>query len=167
MKNKIIVGKIVNTIGLKGELRIVADRNNAERISGAKRIFVEGFDDSFVLDKIRVAGKNYAVKFAGFDKIEDVEIFKGKNLLLDMAVDFKLLEDEYYVDDLLQCNILIGDVVAKIVEIDNYGAGDIISFVYNGKEMQIPFVLDFFDKIDIKNKVLVASKRFFEGAVWR
>ena len=166
MKNKIVIAKIVNTIGLKGELRVVADKSNTERLYDVKEVYIQGFDKKFVLSKVRPASKNLAIKLDGLDTIEQVERFKGKDILLDAETDFKLVEDEYYIDDLLDCNILVDGKLAKITAVENYGAGDILVFELDGNEMQIPFVLDFFEKIDIQNKVLVASERFFEGAVW-
>ena len=167
MEKKIVIAKIVNTIGLKGELKVVVDLANAKRLYDVKEIYIQGFDDKFKLSKVRQAGKNLAIKLDGFDTIEQVEKFKGREILLDAENDFKLLENEFYIDDLLNCNILVNGKLAKITAVENYGAGDILVFELDEKEMQIPFVLDFFDKIDIKNKVLVASERFFEGAVWK
>ena len=65
----------------------------------------------------------------------------------------------------LDCEILVNGKKAKITAVENYGATDILVFELDGAEMQIPFVLDFFDNIDIQNKTLVASEHFFEGAV--
>ena len=165
MEKKIVIAKIVNTIGLKGELRVIADKTNLDRLYHIKEVYIQGFDNTFKLSKVRPASKNIAIKLDGFDTIEQVEKFKGRDILLDAENDFKLLDDEYYIEDLLNCNILIDGKFAKIISVENYGAGDIFVFELDGKEMQVPFVLDFFDKIDIQNKVLVASKHFFEGVV--
>lgn len=165
MEKKIVIAKIVNTIGLKGELRVIADKSNAERLYNVQEVFIEGFNEKFKISKVRPAGKNLAIKLQGYDVIEQVEKFKGRDILLDAENDFVLLQDEYYIEDLLNCSILVDGKLAKIVAVDNYGATDIFTFELDGKEMQIPFVLDFFEKIDVENKILVASKQFFEGVV--
>ena len=97
--------------------------------------------------------------------IEKVEQFKGRSILLDAETDFKLLPDEYYIEDLIGSVIEIKDQTATITAVDNYGAGDILTFELNGQEMQIPFITDFFDLIDVQNKRIVASEHFFEGAI--
>ena len=167
MEKKITIAKIVNTIGLKGELKVVVDKINEERFFNLKEIFIQGFSDKFKLAKIRQAGKNIAIKLVGYDAIEQVERFKGRDVLLDTENDFQLLENEFFIDDLLNCDILFNGNKAKIIAVENYGATDILVFELDGTEMQIPFVLDFFDKIDIQNKVLIASEHFFEGVVWK
>lgn len=165
MENKIEIAKIVNTIGLKGELKVVAEQTNAQHLFQAKQIYIEGYNSAFDLAKTRQAGKHYAITLAGYNTIEQVEQFKGKNIYLDAETGFTLQQNEFFIDDLLNCNILVNNKLAKIVDIENYGAGDILVFKLDGAEMRIPFVLDFFEKIDIDNKVLVANEHFFEGAV--
>jgi 16S rRNA processing protein RimM len=163
--NKVVVGKIVNTIGLKGELKIVCTVENLGKISDAEKIYINGFDESFVLSKVRPAGTNYAIKISGLDDINDVEKFKGHNILVDFDTDYELKENEFMVDDLVGSKIVVDGKQAIIVDVENYGAGDILVFELEGKEMRVPFVLKFFDSIDISSKTLVASKHFFEGAV--
>lgn len=165
MENKVIVGKIVSTIGLKGEVRVVTTSENAERLQNANVVFISGISDEFVCERVRTAGKSYAIKFANLNKIEDVEGFRGRNLLLIANTDYKLAEDEYFVDDLIDCKIQIGNDLAVITDVENFGAGDILVFELNGTEMRIPFLTNFFDKIDVQNKLLVASEHFLEGAV--
>ena len=160
---KFEVGKIVNTIGLKGEMRVVADANNKQRLMDAKTVFVDGA--GYQIANCRVAGKHLAIKFVGFDAIEKVEHFKGKDVFMDLQGGFELLEDEYFVDDLVGCQIVAGDKIATITGIENYGGGDIITFVMDGKEHQIPFIMHFFDEIDVANKKIIASQHFFEGVV--
>jgi 16S rRNA processing protein RimM len=117
------------------------------------------------LSKVRPAGTNYAIKISGLDDINDVEKFKGHNILVDFDTDYELKENEFMVDDLVGSKIVVDGKQAIIVDVENYGAGDILVFELEGKEMRVPFVLKFFDSIDISSKTLVASKHFFEGAV--
>lgn len=165
MEQFIEIGKIVKTIGLKGELKVIADKNNTQRILNSSKVFIEGYNNAFTIAKVRNAGNNLAIKFVDYDSIEQVEQFRGKSIFLDAENDFELLPDEYYIEDLIGSVIEIKGQVATIVDVNNYGAGDILTFEFNGQEMQIPFITDFFDVIDVQNKRLVASEHFFEGAI--
>lgn len=165
MENKVVVGKIVSTIGLKGEVRAVTTPENAERLQNASIVYISGINKEFVCERVRVAGKSYAIKFQNLNKIEDVETFRGRNLLLEADIDYQLDEDEFFVDDLIGSKIQINNEFATITDVENYGAGDILVFELNGSEMRIPFLTHFFDNIDVQNKLLIASNRFSEGAV--
>ena len=48
---------------------------------------------------------------------------------------------------------------------ENFGATDILVLEFDGKEARVPFVHDFFEDIDVKNKKIIISNRFFEGFV--
>lgn len=162
---KKVIAKIVNTHGLKGQLKILPTIDDKMIFEKLKKFEISGVFDVFECEKIVKSGNVYLLKIAGLDDINLVEKYKGQNIIIEQE-GVKLSADQYFVTDLIGCQILHNDKqIGKIENIENYGAGDILVFVDNKKEMRVPFVDLFFDKIDVENKVLVANDHFFEGVV--
>ena len=156
------VGKIVNTFGLKGELKVLFD----EYVK-LNEFFIGGVETKFKCEKQIDSKKFTKVKMQGFDDINQVTQFIGRDIFIESEAESEILdEDEYYVDDLIGSNLFDGEkFLGTIIDVENYGASDIFVFESDGKEMRVPFVLDYFENIDIKNKTIKITKKFYEGAV--
>lgn len=152
----ISVGKIVNTHGIKGELRILSDfeLKNQVFIIG-KNIYI---GDSFIKEEI-----------ASYRKHKEFDMITLKNYNNINQV-LKYLKKKVYVkrEDLNIDKYLMTDLIGLDVYLKEQKIGKIIDFVYNGsnkllvveglKKFYIPMVEDFVNKVDINNcKVDVAD----------
>lgn len=145
----ISVGKIVNTHGIKGELRILSDfeLKNQVFIIG-KNIYI---GDSFIKEEITSYRKHKE-----FDMIT-LKDYNNINQVL------KYLRKQVYVkrEDLNIDKYLMTDLIGFDVYLKEQKIGKIIDFVYNGsnkllvveglKKFYIPMVEDFVNKVDINN----------------
>ncbi len=145
----ISVGKIVNTHGIKGELRILSDfeLKNQIFIIG-KNIYI---GDSFIKEEIASYRKHKE-----FDMIT-LKDYNNINQVL------KYLRKQVYVkrEDLNIDKYLMTDLIGFDVYLKEQKIGKIIDFVYNGsnkllvveglKKFYIPMVEDFVNKVDINN----------------
>lgn len=145
----ISVGKIVNTHGIKGELRILSDfeLKNQVFIIG-KNIYI---GDSFIKEEIASYRKHKE-----FDMIT-LKDYNNINQVL------KYLRKQVYVkrEDLNIDKYLMTDLIGFDVYLKEQKIGKIIDFVYNGsnkllvveglKKFYIPMVEDFVNKVDINN----------------
>lgn len=145
----ISVGKIVNTHGIKGELRILSDfeLKNQVFIIG-KNIYI---GDSFIKEEIASYRKHKE-----FDMIT-LKDYNNINQVL------KYLRKQVYVkrEDLNIDKYFMTDLIGFDVYLKEQKIGKIIDFVYNGsnkllvveglKKFYIPMVEDFVNKVDINN----------------
>ena len=159
---KFCVGKIVNTFGLKGELKVLF--KNYVKL---KKLTMSGIDRVFECEKQIDSKKFVKIKLKGYDDINDVTNFIGRDIYVESEQDDEVLgQDEYYVEDLIGSKIFDGEkLIGIITDVENFGATDIFVFENDNKEMRVPFVLDFFESIDTKNKAIKVTKKFYEGAV--
>lgn len=145
----ISVGKIVNTHGIKGELRILSDfeLKNQVFVIG-KNIYI---GDSYIKEEIASYRKHKE-----FDMIT-LKDYNNINQVL------KYLRKQVYVkrEDLNIDKYLMTDLIGFDVYLKEQKIGKIIDFVYNGsnkllvveglKKFYIPMVEDFVNKVDINN----------------
>ena len=109
----VYVGKIVNTHGIKGELRI---RSNFE-----KKDLVFKVGNKIIIDNSEHIIKSYRyhkifdmITIDEFDNINDVLCFIGKNVYVSRD-SLNLLDNDYLLSDLVGLDIVFKDTVYGIV----------------------------------------------------
>lgn len=166
MENRVI-GKIVNTFGLKGELKVLAENKQYQNFNNLKEFFIQGFDEKFLVEKIVVKKDQFAkIKIKNYDDINLVEKFKNHNIFVMETPKQNLQEGEFLVEDLIGCRLYKSkDCIGTLIDVENFGATDIFVLDIDGKEARIPFVSDFIKNIDIKHKKIEITEHFYEGLV--
>lgn len=160
------IGKIVNTFGLRGELKVLPQDPNA--FKNLDEFIISGYDQIFKTEKISIKNDRFVkLKIYGYDDINLVTQFRNHDIFIFSQKENKLDENEYLVSDLIGCKIVFkGKAIGIITDVLNYGATDIFVFETPEKqEKQVPFVDDFFERIDVKNKLVNVTDNFFDGVV--
>ncbi|MBS3995524.1 MAG: 16S rRNA processing protein RimM [Alkaliphilus sp.] len=159
MEKKLLkVGKIVNTQGIKGELRVYPLTDYKERFEELEWVYIEGIDNQkFHIENIKYKNNLAILKFENIDNINQAEEYKGKYLLIDREYARKLPEDTYFIVDLIGVEIhtMQGEKIGVLDNIIQSGGNDIyeiISVKDDRKKFLIPAVAEFVKKVDIKNK---------------
>lgn len=146
------VGKIINTHGVRGELKI--QRTGKEDFNrdiiyyiGKEKIPVE-------IEKSRYHKDIIIIKIKNFDNINDVLNFKSKDVFISKDDLKDLEENEYYVNDLIGLNVYNQDgiLIGKLKEVLEYSANDVYVVSGENKEYLVPVVDEFILDIDINNK---------------
>lgn len=148
--NYIYVGDVVNTHGLKGEIRILSSFKFKDIIFKANaHLYIGKNKEQEVITTYRVH-KNYdMVKFKGIDDITDVLKYKGEKVYINRA-EFKF--PSYLVEDLIGLSAYDQDKLIGVVDrIVNNGIYDLL--IVNGKtKNMIPNIDEYVEKIDFDNK---------------
>jgi 16S rRNA processing protein RimM len=156
------VGKIVNTQGIKGELRIISstDFKDERYEKGNKLLIVNpNNNESFeVTVKTHREQKNFdIIQFEEFNNINQVEKYKGCILKVKESQLQNLEDNEYYFHEIIGCNVVTssGEELGQVKEILTPGANDV--WVVKGKsnkEILIPYIDDVVKEIDVDNKII-------------
>ena len=160
-----LVGKIVNTQALRGEVRVMATTDFPEerfKIGATLAIF----NGDKLVEMVEVDGhrlhKNFnLLHFKGKDNINDVEKFKGFDLKVagtEREAD-ELDENEFYYDDIIGLEVYTTDdtYLGKIREITSLPSNDVwaIQRPNKGKDILIPYIEDIVLEIDLDNNQVV------------
>lgn len=153
--NKVYIGKIVNTHGVKGEVRI---RSN---FPFKDKVFI--VNNSLIIDDKEYNIRSYR-KHKSFDmvtlneysNINDILFLVGKKVYFDK--DKLLLGDKEILDeDLIKFKVVTSDgKEGKILEIFESAPGNKIIRVMLDKEVLIPYV-DEFVSIDKTNNIITIN----------
>lgn len=160
MKDLIKIGKIVNTQGLRGEMRVYSYADYKERFEEFDSIFMEKNDEEFFIEKVRYKKNLVIIKFKNYDHINDVEKFKGKTIFIKKEKR-DLDEDTHFVSDIIGTSVYLenNQKIGQIKDVLETGANDVyvIEDKENDKEYMIPVVKQFVKIIDLENDKIVIT----------
>ena len=142
------IGKIVNTHGIKGEIRILS------KFPYKDKVFIKGMKIYIDKDNVEVINsyrkhKNFdMITMDGYSNINEVLKYKGKYVYVNRE-DIKL-SDNYLDEDLIGLDIYIDDEYkGTLMNIERYDK-NVILVIKKDKEYLIPYRL--IEKIDMDNK---------------
>lgn len=150
----VYVGKIVNTHGIKGELRIKSNFDKKDLVF--KPGFTLYIGEGFVSEKIttyRVHKEFDMVNFEGYDNINQVLNYLKMNVYVKRS-DLELNKDEYILDDLVGLNVIEnGEMLGKVSEIVYNGINILLS-VSGQKDFYIPKNGNFIKKVNLEEGII-------------
>ncbi|BDG32857.1 ribosome maturation factor RimM [Parageobacillus thermoglucosidasius] len=156
------VGKIVNTHGIRGEVRVISRTDFPEeryKKGNTLYIFMEKSQEPIeVIVKSHRVHKSFdLLSFEGYDNINLVEKFKGAVLKVPESQLGELNEGEYYFHEIIGCTVVTeeGETVGTVSEILTPGANDVwVVKRNNGKEALIPYIEDIVKNVDVEAKII-------------
>lgn len=158
------VGKIINTHGIKGEVRVMVTSDFAdERFAKDSRLFLEqpaGEPLELRVEAARPHKGAMLVKFVGYDNINDVQAFRGHQLLVAAEDQQPLADGEYYYHQIIGLKVVTTDGrdLGKISEIMSPGANDVWVVQRPDKgELLLPKIDDVIKQVDLANQVVTVE----------
>jgi 16S rRNA processing protein RimM len=155
--------RIVGAFGVRGAVRIVPFSKN---LADYKKISdKDGNDFAFRILKFLGNGKAVIV-LDGIDDRSQAEMLKGNIFYVKKSDLPKIQENEFYVRDLvgLDVSVIDSDARCKIVDVHNFGAGDLIELLHENKSFLVPFTRENFpdSQNSVDNQILL-TKDAFDG----
>ena len=157
------VGKIVNTHGIRGEVRVISKTDFAdERYKPGSKLYLFMPKDKEPVEltvKAHRQHKNFdLLTFEGFENINDVEKLRDGILKVHETQLGELEEDEFYFHEVIGCKVVTteDEEIGKVTEILTPGANDVwVVKGKGGKEYLIPYIAHVVLKVDVKEKLVV------------
>lgn len=153
------VGKIVNTHGLRGDVKVLPLTDDPKRFEDLKVVYVG--DEKLKLDigKVGYIKGNVLLKFKQYCDINDVEKFKNNMVFIDVKDKVKLPEDSFFLDDILGMEVYLEDEthLGTIKDILQPGANDVYVVKNKNLEYLIPAIKDVVKKVDIEQKKMIIT----------
>jgi len=148
------VGEIVNTHGVKGELKIIPLVDDVNDLLDYTYYFID--DKKYEVENVRFHKNFILIKLVGIDDINFAERFKGKFLELSREELKPLPEGRYYICDLIGVKV-IDEVLGElgiISEVFNTGSNDVYVVEYMSKPLCIPDIDGVVKDVDLDNGIM-------------
>ena len=159
MKN-LEVGKIVNTFGIKGFVKVNPWVNDVTRFEKLKKVYIKIRNEhkELEIEEVKYHKNQVLLKFKGIDTIEQAEIIRNAIIEIDRENAIPLEKGEYFIADLLESEVFTdeGEKLGILDDIYNTGSKDIY-VVKNelGKTILLPGIKDVIKEVDVENKKII------------
>lgn len=162
MENKLThfkIGQIVNTQGLKGEVRVYSTTDDIYRFDDLNTFYIgKDFNTEYKVERVRYKGNLVIMKIKGIDTVEMAEKLRNKNVYVSREESRDLEEDEFFIADMIGIKVYTvnDEYVGTLDDVLQYSANDV--YVIKGeddKEYLIPAVMKFVPEIDIEEGKMI------------
>ena len=141
---KIMIGKIVNVVGLKGEVKVYNYSDSDEIYRTTEAVYVG--DDLVGIENVRLQKNMVILKLAGISDRDGAEAVRGKELFITESDLPELPEGQYYIRDLIGMTVKEenGEILGKVSDVLQNTAQDIFEVENaDGRKILIPKVDQF------------------------
>ncbi len=152
-------GKVINTHGCHGGLKLESWCNTPEELAALKQVYFRSGEiySAYKIIKASIFKQFVVATLEGISDMDIAMACKGK-ILYAKREDFQLAEDEYFIADLFGLSVLDakdGQVLGTLVDVINRGASDLYVVRTEKGDRMIPAVPEFIDHVDIQKGVFV------------
>lgn len=162
MDELISIAHIARPHGVRGEVsaEILTDFperfEEMEEVTLARNQVVTG---SFEIENIRFHKERLLIKFVGIDDADAAATLKGMSLVVSRNELVELEQDEFYVFDLEDCEVVTvdGTLVGRVIRVDDFGAAPLLVIANSGRELLIPLTNEFCPEVNTEAKRIVVK----------
>lgn len=176
MRKFLRIGKIISLHGIKGEIKVFPTTDDIKRFDNLKECYIVNSDDArdeefenaekFITAGVKYIKNTCILKLNNFDSIEQSTKLIGKNIYVSRENAVELKDDEYYVMDLIGLNVVLDEkIIGTVKDIMNSKVYSTLVIDCNKKEVLIPLVSDFVEKVDIEKSII--KIKTIEGLLWK
>ena len=140
MEDLLKVGVITTTHGIRGEVKVYPT-TDADRFLDLEYVLLD-------------TGRE---KFKGIDNINDIEMYKKRELWIPREEAQELEEDEYYIADLIGMDVVLedGSKFGTLKDVMETGANDVyVVEDAKGEEILLPAIRECILDVDVEKNVM-------------
>lgn len=149
------VGKLVNTHGIKGEVRLISNFRYKEKIFLPDfKLYIGKQKKEYIIESYRKHKNFDMLVFKGYHDINLIEHLKGSFVYINKN-DLHLDKNTFLAVDLIGFNVIINDkLIGVINEVLDTPANEVL--VLNNKVM-IPYVKAFINNVNVDKKEVIVN----------
>ena len=154
MREFLAVGQIINTHGIKGEVKVYPLTDDAKRFRKLETVYIDGVERKISWCKIQP--DTVILKIEGIETPEEAYKYKDKYIEIKRENAVKLENDRYFVADIIGSRVIdennkeLGNVFDVIVT----GSNDVY-WVKGKEEVLVPALKSVIIKMDMENKLII------------
>lgn len=150
----IYVGKIVNTHGIKGEIRILSDFLKKHLVFKKDfTLYIGPNKEKEIIKTYRKHKEFDMVTLEGINNINEVLKYKGNNVYINRE-DLEIEDNNYILEDLIDFEIKENEKILGKLKDFMYNNGNILLIIEGQKNFYIPYNDYYIRKVDLKNKIV-------------
>lgn len=161
MEDLLRVGVITSTHGIKGEVKVFPTTDDPMRFLDLKNVILQAKRENLSLEVENVKFfKNMVIlKFKGINNINDIERYKGCDLMVTREDAVPLEENEYFIADLIGLKVVTdkGEDFGILKDVMQTGANDVyVVETFDKKEVLLPYIEECILDISLEKGIITA-----------
>jgi 16S rRNA processing protein RimM len=155
LKEFLAIGQIINTHGIKGEVKVYPLTDDIKRFRKVKTAYIDGVCKNIIWCKIQ--SNKVILKIEGIDSIEEAEKYKNKYIEVSRNEAVELSEGEYFIADIIGCKVFDKNNIelGEVYDVIKTGSNDVY-WVKGKKEILVPALKNIILDINIiENKIII------------
>ena len=157
----LLVGDIVSTHGIRGEVKVNIVTDDLSRFDVGNNLYVlkDNVYQKITVSSFRLHKNRALITFNNIKDIIDVVGYLKLSLYIDKDEVPELEEGMYYYDDLIGLDVIDvnndNNKVGQVIDVVEVPQGCILRIKKtNGKQALVPYVEEFIKKVDLENKTI-------------
>lgn len=161
-KDVLEIGQIVNTRGLRGEVKLNSFSEDSKRFEKVSSIFVKnktGFEE-YQIQKVSYSKNQVILKLKGIDHIDYAEKLRNLFVYIKRSDLEELEEGQYYIADLIGLEVFEDDGKKLGIVDDVFNTKSNSVYVVRtdlGELKYLPNIPDVIKQVDIQNKKIIVT----------
>jgi len=160
-EERICVGTIAGSFGVRGEVRLKSFCANPEDIETYSPLTTEDGSQSFPVVLTRAVKNGFAAHLGGVETKEEADALRGVQLFAPRDRLPTLPDDEFYYTDLIGLEVLDtgGTPLGRVKDVQNHGAGDLLEIQTPGQAATVllPFTREVVPTVDLDTGRIIAD----------
>lgn len=159
MKNEemLRVGVITTTHGVRGEVKVFPTTDDASRFKKLKTVYLDLGKELMpvTIEGVKFFKQMVILKLKGINDMDQANLYRNKDILIDREHAVPLKKDEYFICDLigLSCVSDEGEELGELVEVLKTGANDVFEIKKpDGDTFLVPYIDDCVKQISLEEK---------------
>ena len=155
MKEFLTVGQIINTHGVKGEVKVYPLTDNTKRFRKLKKVYIDGIEKNILWCKIQP--DKIIMKIEGIESPEIAMKYKNKYLEVDRENAVTLEKGRYFVADIIGCRVIDEDEnnIGTVFDVIFTGSNEVYWVKGSEEDVMVPALKSIVAKMDMDNKLIV------------
>ncbi|MDF0596127.1 ribosome maturation factor RimM [Psychromarinibacter halotolerans] len=159
--NRVCVGALAGSFGVRGEVRLKSFCAEPEAIADYGPLWTEAGDRSITVSITQAIKTGFAARVSGIETKEQADTLKGVRLYADRDALPVLPDDEYYHADLIGLEVRDtgGALLGRVKAVLNHGATDLLEITGPGiaEPVLLPFTMAAVPTVDLTSGRIVAD----------
>ncbi|NLL05801.1 MAG: ribosome maturation factor RimM [Clostridiaceae bacterium] len=158
------IGKIVNTHGVKGEVKVLPLTDDPKRFNKLKTVYISSAItenmQKYNLEGVKFHKTFVLLKIKDINDANEAEKLKEKFIIIDREEAVKLPKDSFFICDLINCEVYDEKVnkLGILIDILQTGSNDVyIVRDENKKEILIPALKSVVKEVSVEKKKIIVE----------
>lgn len=150
-----LVGKIINSHGVNGSVKIYPYTDDVKRFSNLNYLFLGEEKLKLKIEKVFYQKNLVIVKFSEFGNINEILKFKEEFIYIKNEDRIELPENSYFISDLIGCLVVdtLNNELGVLTDVLTYSVHDIyVVKDLEGNNFYVPVVKEFVKNVDVTNR---------------